>query len=190
MQKIFEKPEECPVCYDKLDENDNPLECGHWVHKECVKKSGVSRCPLGRCKLNIQVYKLPKEQIISSEIEELFDEDSDIDSLEGDSYNDEESLYLSRDSLDSIEEIQLKDTIKQLKKFKNKTDNEIWLSEDINFLNNILKYREWDVMNVDQVCRDAILRYTSSGSSKNYYIQTEEHFYHNNYFTEEESYLF
>lgn len=182
MQKIFEKPEECPVCYDKLDENDNPLECGHWVHEECIKKSGVSRCPIARCKLNIQVYNLKNNE--NFEYNESFEYNEDFDSDIEEIENSDEMEY------SCSEEIQLKDTIKQLKKFKNKTDNEIWLSEDIKFLSDILKHKEWNDVNLDQVCRDALLRYTSSKSSKNYYIQTEENFYHNNYFTEEESYLF
>lgn len=46
--------EECPVCYEPLGKDDI-LECTHKVHIECVKKSHVAKCPICRCKVNIEV---------------------------------------------------------------------------------------------------------------------------------------
>lgn len=45
-----EKPEDCPVCYDKMDEK-KPLSCGHWVHRSCVEKSRKKQCPICRSEL-------------------------------------------------------------------------------------------------------------------------------------------
>ena len=51
----MEKPEECAICYLKLDEEKNPLECGHWMHIACVQKHFKPECPLCRQPLNIKV---------------------------------------------------------------------------------------------------------------------------------------
>lgn len=50
-----EKPDECPVCCDDIDENDI-LECGHWVHMDCIKRSLKPECPMCR-----QPLKLSKD---------------------------------------------------------------------------------------------------------------------------------
>jgi len=52
-QYRFEKPNECMVCLDCISsETEIPLNCGHWVHKECLKKSNQTRCPLCRQEMN------------------------------------------------------------------------------------------------------------------------------------------
>jgi len=39
----------CPVCLDDFEKDFKPLErCNHWVHRECVAKSGKSMCPVCR----------------------------------------------------------------------------------------------------------------------------------------------
>ena len=52
---VQEKPDECPVCLDEFDDEEEPLECGHWIHIECIKKSRRNRCPMCRKHLNIHV---------------------------------------------------------------------------------------------------------------------------------------
>jgi hypothetical protein len=49
-----DKPAECIICTDEMNEN-TPLECGHWIHIECVKKHFKPECPLCRTSLNINV---------------------------------------------------------------------------------------------------------------------------------------
>jgi hypothetical protein len=45
----LEKPDDCPVCMDTISETTEiPLECGHWVHKECLKMSIKHICPMCR----------------------------------------------------------------------------------------------------------------------------------------------
>lgn len=45
---LEDRPQECPVCYNKLCQVTRPLSCGHYVHKSCVIKSGKSECPICR----------------------------------------------------------------------------------------------------------------------------------------------
>lgn len=45
------KPSECPVCVESFGSEDTHLECGHWVHKACVVKSGKAECPMCRRRL-------------------------------------------------------------------------------------------------------------------------------------------
>ena len=58
--KIYklEKPEECPVCMESLENEKYPLRaedeskvCGHWVHHSCVISSGKQECPMCREKI-------------------------------------------------------------------------------------------------------------------------------------------
>jgi hypothetical protein len=52
-----EKPQDCPVCFESLDNENKTLSCGHWVHTECVIKSKKDCCPLCR-----QTVKLSLEE--------------------------------------------------------------------------------------------------------------------------------
>lgn len=46
----LEKPDECPICMDEISETTEiPLECGHWIHKECLKPTNQHKCPVCRC---------------------------------------------------------------------------------------------------------------------------------------------
>lgn len=38
-----ERQDDCHVCCDSIDE---PLSCGHWIHIDCVVKTGRPNCPL------------------------------------------------------------------------------------------------------------------------------------------------
>jgi hypothetical protein len=61
----LEKPEECPVCMDSLEDQKEPLEpCGHWVHRDCQVKSGLT-CVICRT----EIKYTPKElQLINRTI--------------------------------------------------------------------------------------------------------------------------
>lgn len=48
----FEKPTDCCVCFENFKDTDNPLTpCGHWIHLDCIYKSGKDECPICRVKL-------------------------------------------------------------------------------------------------------------------------------------------
>jgi hypothetical protein len=47
----LEKPENCSICYEETTNIIVPLGCGHWIHRDCIKKSNKHQCPLCRQKL-------------------------------------------------------------------------------------------------------------------------------------------
>jgi len=53
-KKVFEKPEECAICFEKL--GDVPaFPCGHYIHLDCIKKHFKPECVICRQPLDIQV---------------------------------------------------------------------------------------------------------------------------------------
>lgn len=56
-----DKPDSCPICMDDLNEEDNPLDCGHWVHLHCllnwkeIQKLKNIKCPV--CRQDIDINK-------------------------------------------------------------------------------------------------------------------------------------
>lgn len=57
-----EKPSECPVCYEALEDH-KPLSCGHWVHKSCIIKSKKDICPM--CRAKVKLTRREREEMIS-----------------------------------------------------------------------------------------------------------------------------
>ena len=58
----FDKPEECPVCLDTLKDEKYPLlECGHWVHHDCVINSGKAECPC--CRAQVKLNKTQQSKL-------------------------------------------------------------------------------------------------------------------------------
>jgi hypothetical protein len=57
-QYALEKPDECPVCLEKLNDEEKPWPCGHYVHRTCITRSFKAECPLCRSKLSL----LPAEE--------------------------------------------------------------------------------------------------------------------------------
>lgn len=48
----LEKPVDCPICFDNISNvTETPLECGHWIHKECIKPTNLHKCSI--CQLPI-----------------------------------------------------------------------------------------------------------------------------------------
>lgn len=77
---IQEKPEDCIICTEKLEE-DKSLDCGHWIHYKCIEKQFKSECPVCRVPLNIKVkgYR-PSEEfnndgIVGDVVERWFEEE-------------------------------------------------------------------------------------------------------------------
>jgi gas vesicle protein len=78
----FDKPEECPVCFESLSNQKIPLECDHWVHSKCIKKSGKAQCPI--CRKELLKYKgkvIPLKPDYNDGIFQLVNEPSFIFSL-------------------------------------------------------------------------------------------------------------
>jgi hypothetical protein len=57
----FEKPDDCPICLEKLDDIEEPLSCGHWFHPICISKCLTTECPLCRKKLYIELIQEKNE---------------------------------------------------------------------------------------------------------------------------------
>ena len=82
----LEKPDECPICMELISETTEiPLECGHWIHKECLKLSGTRKCPVCRCcmkqkdiiyvfktNINIQELQPVNDELFLNNINRLF----------------------------------------------------------------------------------------------------------------------
>lgn len=62
----FEKPDECPICMEHLDYNEEPLICGHWVHSKCLSKCNKDECPLCRTVLYIKTKKVNEKDFGNS----------------------------------------------------------------------------------------------------------------------------
>ncbi len=67
MSFVCEKPSECPVCYEPLNE-DRALSCGHWVHKSCIIKSKKDNCPM--CRQKVKLTRREREDMINIIVEE------------------------------------------------------------------------------------------------------------------------
>ena len=52
-QYRFEKPEECPICMERMGSQEIPLHCAHWVCHACVQKLAKEECPICRSPLNV-----------------------------------------------------------------------------------------------------------------------------------------
>lgn len=86
---IQEKPDECLICCDALSE-DTPLPCGHWIHLNCIIRSGKAECPVCRSPvvLNERDTKSLQEIRIQRREEEIQEEQEEIirDQLEAQIY--------------------------------------------------------------------------------------------------------
>lgn len=51
----MEKPTDCPICYESLQNEPAPLRCGHWLHLSCVRRHFKPECPICRRGLDITV---------------------------------------------------------------------------------------------------------------------------------------
>ena len=73
-----EKPEECPICYESLNV-DEPLSCGHWMHKCCVVKSRKDECPICREKIDLTTEERVEITSLKVKGSTLYSEEKPID---------------------------------------------------------------------------------------------------------------
>jgi hypothetical protein len=81
---VDEKPQECIICCEELCMSA-PLECGHWIHLDCVKKSLKPECPICCCDLSqyltnneLETIKKKSDEVVDDWNEEMLDQyDSD-----------------------------------------------------------------------------------------------------------------
>jgi hypothetical protein len=106
----LEKPDECPICMDTiLDTNEIPLECGHWVHKECLKPTNISKCPMCRQEMKKEEIEYIFGRNINNDINEHYYESESESESENESESEsEEDMYnfTDRFRLIDIQEIE------------------------------------------------------------------------------------
>ena len=82
----FEKPDVCIVCVESVKKMKTPLDCGHWIHLECVVASGKQECPLCKKKVEIDEKDMEKckkngrklkKYLKDKELREVYEEDMD-----------------------------------------------------------------------------------------------------------------
>ena len=56
----LEKPDECPVCMESLNDVKVPLSCSHWVHRKCILNWGKSNCPVCRAEIKLTANERKK----------------------------------------------------------------------------------------------------------------------------------
>ncbi len=79
-QYKFSKPKNCPVCFCTIHQCVRPLECGHWVHRSCVRRSGKAECPI--CRQGLSDINLLPEMISFSELLEELLVDPDVERID------------------------------------------------------------------------------------------------------------
>jgi len=63
-QYSLEKPEECPVCMESTENINYPLQCGHWIHLECLLKWREDTCPMCREHIKFTMKEKSKKNAI------------------------------------------------------------------------------------------------------------------------------
>ena len=88
-----DKPDECPVCCESMDTQKEALECGHWVHTDCLIASAKAECPLCRTAITLnekdmkEIKRLAKrneQERIEEEHRELLEQNGVIVLVQGD----------------------------------------------------------------------------------------------------------
>lgn len=82
-RKVYEKPTDCPVCMEDLTDEENALQCGHWVHIKCVKRHFKPECPVCRHPLNIIVHGVDPNRYqnvvyINDNVDDNVDDNDDV----------------------------------------------------------------------------------------------------------------
>lgn len=57
VKREYEKPSDCVICMESLENVDFSLDCGHWMHMDCIMKTEKPYCPLCRQKLSFENYQ-------------------------------------------------------------------------------------------------------------------------------------
>lgn len=95
------KPDECPVCCESLENQRTRLECGHWIHIECIIRSAKEECPLCRCKLTLPRRARQRIQELTRQREEERIEEEHEELMMGE-FNDEPLYYLIYEIIEVI----------------------------------------------------------------------------------------
>ena len=125
----FEKPHECPICFDEIsNETETPLECGHWIHRTCIQPTNLHKCSLCNQKMN------------QEEINYIFG----IGHMEQNNYNDGTSIFWhSSQDIDDTYEDSDSDSDEEGEGLSNETP-----AEEILFTRNFENTTHGDIVDV------------------------------------------
>jgi Ring finger domain len=56
----LDKPEDCPICLEKLGKKETPWPCGHYAHRKCITQGMKAECPLCRDPLKLTPEEIRK----------------------------------------------------------------------------------------------------------------------------------
>ena len=119
----LEKPDDCPVCIDEISNiSEIPLECGHWIHKECLKPTNIHKCPVCR------------QEMKNSEIEYIFGPNH----IERNRYADDYGIFMNNLVLNNINENTERNSIPNIQNSQNIPDFQN-IERNIQFLYNMLR---------------------------------------------------
>ena len=71
-----DKPDDCIVCCEKIRQRA-PLSCGHWIHTDCVVKSGKPNCPVCTKKVKLSESNLKKCQAKGKALKKELEEEEE-----------------------------------------------------------------------------------------------------------------
>ena len=112
----LEKPDDCSICIDEISNTSEiPLECGHWMHKECLKLTNIHKCPVCR------------QEMKKDEIEYIFGPGH----VERNHYADNYGIFMNNLVIDDIENTE--------RNFIPNSQNIPNIESNIQFLYNILR---------------------------------------------------
>lgn len=66
IQKEYPKPSECAICLESLANVDISLDCGHWIHMDCIVKTERPYCPICQQKLTFEKYQHQIRQLLQN----------------------------------------------------------------------------------------------------------------------------
>lgn len=76
------KPKKCIICYESMINERSALNCGHWIHIQCIVNSAKEECPICRKKVRLNLKnKLLIERLAKKRRQEM-DEQYIIEYLE------------------------------------------------------------------------------------------------------------
>jgi hypothetical protein len=76
-QTLKYKTNECIICLESFEKDFTPLTpCNHYIHQECIAKTGKLECPLCRNKITLdEKYKQTYDEAVSNHLQEKMEED-------------------------------------------------------------------------------------------------------------------
>ena len=127
----LEKPDDCPICMDEISETTEiPLECGHWIHKDCLRPTNQRKCPVCRCPMKRKEIKY----IFGSNIEQNIHRENHIQNFQSNQRNVQELQPVNEERfINNINLLFRTYSSRYSLRFQRYDDANVLNSEDISF---------------------------------------------------------